>query len=96
VRALPLYPDDARIPSDNNCAENALRVVALRRKNFMFVGDREAGENLAVLYSIVSTCEAHGVNPYTYLADVLVRVQSHTANRVDDLRPDRWAALAAN
>jgi hypothetical protein len=30
---------------------------------FMFVGDREAGENLVVLYSIVSTGEAHGVNP---------------------------------
>ena len=96
VRALTLYLDDARIPIDNNCAENALRVVALGRKNFMFVGDHEAGENLAVLYSIVSTCEAHGVNPYTYLADVLVRVQSHPANRVDELRPDRWAALASS
>ena len=62
----------------------------------MFVGDGEAGENLAVLYSIVSTCEAHGVNPHTHLADVLVRVQSHPANRVDELRPDRWAALASS
>jgi transposase len=96
VRALTLYLDDARIPIDNNCAENSLRVVALGRKNFMFVGDRDAGENLAVLYSIVSTCEAHGVNPYTYLTDVLVRVQSHPAARVDELRPDRWAALAPN
>ncbi len=91
-----MHLEDARIPIDNNCAENSLRVVALGRKNFMFVGDREAGENLAVLYSIVSTCEAHGVTPYTYLADVLVRVQSHPAARVDELRPDRWAALAVS
>jgi transposase len=93
LRALTRYLDDVRIPIDNNCAENALRVVALGRKNFMFVGDREAGENLAVLYSIVSTCEAHGVNPYTYLADVLVRVQDHPAARIDELRPDRWTGL---
>jgi transposase len=95
VRALTRYLADPRIPIDNNAAENALRVVALGRKNFLFVGDQEAGENLAVLYSLVSTCEAHGVNPYTYIADVLMRVQTHPAGLVADLRPDRWAPLHA-
>jgi transposase len=95
VPALTRYLDDARIPIDNNLAENALRVVALGRKNFLFVGDPEAGENLAVLYTLVSTCEAQGVNPYAYLADVLMRVQTHPAARVAELRPDRWAELRA-
>ena len=65
-------------------------------KNFLFVGDPEAGENLAALYSLVSTCEAHGANPYTYLADVLMRVQNHPASRVAELRPDRWLQLRAH
>ena len=93
VRSLTRYLEDPRVPIDNNAAENALRVVALGRKNFLFVGDAEAGEHLAVLYSLVSTCEAHAINPYSYLADVLMRVQTHPANRVSGLRPDRWAEL---
>ena len=93
MRALTRYLDDARIPIDNDPAENPLRVVALGRKNFLFLSDPEAGENLAVLYSLVSTCDAHGVSPYTYLAEVLMRVQTHPAVRVAELRPDGWAGL---
>lgn len=91
-RALSLYLRDARIPIDNNPSERALRVVALGRKNFLFVGDVDSGSNLAVLYSLVASCEEAGVNPLAYLADVLLRVQTHPASRVDDLLPDRWAA----
>lgn len=94
-RALTLYLRDPRIPVDNNQSESALRVVALGRKNFLFVGDLEGGENLAVLYSLVATCEANGVNPHAYLADVLLRVQTHPASRIDELLPDRWAPFAA-
>jgi transposase len=70
--------------------ENALRVVALGRKNFLFLGSDEAGENTAGLYSLVATCQANGVNPEAYLADVLLRVQTHPAADVDALLPDRW------
>jgi transposase len=62
----------------------------LGRKNFLFVGTNEAGENLAGLYSLIATCEANGVNPVDYLADVLIRVQTHPATRIDDLLPHRW------
>lgn len=92
-RALTLYLRDPRVPIDNNPSERALRVVALGRKNFLFVGDLEGGENLAVLYSLVACCEEAGVNPHAYLADVLMRVQTHPASRVDELLPDRWAEL---
>jgi transposase len=61
-----------------------------KRKNFLFVGSDEAGENLAGLYSLIATCEANGVNPVDYLADVLLRVQTHPASRIDELLPHNW------
>jgi hypothetical protein len=45
-------------------------------------------------YSLIATCEANGVNPVAYLADVLLRVQSHPASRVDELLPHRWKPTA--
>jgi transposase len=71
-------------------SERALRVAALGRKNFLFVGTDHAGENLAGLYSLIATCEVNGVNPVAYLADVLLRVQTHPASRIDELLPHRW------
>jgi len=88
--ALTLFLTDARLPLDNNESERALRVCALGRKNFLFVGNDEAGEHLAGLYSLIATCELHGVNPVEYLADVLLRVQTHPASRIDELLPHNW------
>jgi transposase len=88
--ALTLFLTDAHLPVDNNASERALRVAALGRKNFLFVGHDEAGENLAGLYSLIATCEVNGVNPAAYLADVLLRVQTHPASRIDELLPHNW------
>jgi transposase len=88
--ALTLFLTDAHLPIDNNASERALRVSALGRKNFLFVGHDEAGENLAGLYSLVATCETNGVNPVDYLADVLLRVQTHPAARIDEILPHNW------
>ena len=87
---------DASLPLDNNASENALRVVALGRKNFLFVGHDDAGAGLAGLYSLVATCQANGVNPEAYLADVLLRVQTQPAALIDELLPDRWTFPASN
>ena len=89
---LTPFLDDVKIPLDNNPSERAVRVVALGRKNFLFVGDPEHGENLAGLYSLVSTCDANDVDPIAYLKDVLIRVDEHPASRTDDLLPHRWIA----
>jgi transposase len=89
---LQLFLDDVNIPVDNNASERALRIVALGRKNFMFVGHEDAGQNLAILYSLMATCEEHGVDPQAYLADVLMRLDQHPNKRIDELLPDRWAA----
>ncbi len=64
---LTRFLDDARVPVDNNKAENALRASALGKKNWLFVGNDKAGENLAGLYSLVATSQANGANPAAYL-----------------------------
>ncbi len=92
-KELTEFLSDARLPPDNNRSESALRIAALGRKNFLFIGHEEAGRNLAGLYSLVMTCEANGVNPQQYLADVLIRVQSHPDSRVQELLPHNWKVL---
>jgi transposase len=92
---LTIFLDDVHVPPDNNRSEAALRVAALGRKNFLFVGHEDAGDNIAALYTLVGTCEAHGVNPFEYLRDVLLRVSTHPASDIDALLPHRWASSAA-
>lgn len=89
-QALTRYVRDTRVPPDNNRAENALRVVALGRKNFLFVGHEEAGNNLAALYTVVATCLAHDLDPLAYLTDVLMRLDSTPADQIDALLPHNW------
>jgi transposase len=91
-QALTRFVRDVRIPPDNNRSESALRVVALGRKNFLFVGHEEAGHHLANLYTVVATCEANAVDPLAYITDVLTRLDSTPADRIDDLLPQNWTA----
>jgi transposase len=63
------------------------------RKNYLFVGNDEAGANLAGLFSLLATCEANGVNPEQYLSDVLPRLASHPNSRLDELLPHRWQPM---
>ena len=90
-KALGRFLERADLPLDNNESERALRPAALGRKNYLFFGNDEAGEHLADLYALVATCEANGVDPQRYLADVLVRVNSTRASRIDALLPHRWS-----
>ena len=52
---LCVFLTDARIPLDNNASERALRKVALGRKNWMFVGNADAGESYATLMTVVTS-----------------------------------------
>jgi transposase len=88
---LELFLTDARIPLHNNASERRLRVVALGRKNFLFVGHPRAGRNIAALYSLVASCIANKVEPTEYLTDVLPRIRdAKTDAELDALLPDRW------
>lgn len=88
--ALRVFLTDAKLPLDNNSSENALRIVAMGRKNFLFVGHEEGGHNLAILQTICSTCALHGINPYEYIRDVIVRVRTHPNSAIDELLPVNW------
>ncbi len=93
--AMQVFLENPAVPIDNNASERALRIVALGRKNFLFVGHDVAGQNLAVLLSLVRSCETIGVNPQAYLTDVLMRVQDWPAARVEELLPENCLASAA-
>jgi len=92
---LSHYLTDSKIPIDNNLSERRLRIVALGRKNYLFAGNDEAAQNMAILQSIITTCEMHGVNPEAYIADVVIRVQHHNHKNIVDLMPHRWKELFA-
>jgi transposase len=89
-RALGQFLHFASIPPDNNVAEAALRRVALGRANFLFVGNEKSGHDFAVLYTLVASCQKHDIEPIAYLTDVLTRVHTHPASRVEELLPHRW------
>ena len=90
---LERFLEDVELEPSNNLSERALRIVALGRKNDLFVGHEGAGQRAAMLTSLLQTCVLHGVDPQQYLADVLIRVQGHPNSRLDDLLPHRWKAL---
>ena len=68
-------------------------LIPLGRKNWQLVGHEDAGQNTAILHTLVANCVLKGINPHAYLADVLIRVQTHPASGVADLMPSRWAPL---
>lgn len=92
--ALTRFLEDARLKLDNNAAERQLRRVAVGRKNWLFAGSDEGAERACVLYSLVASCKLHGVNPWEYLRDVLVRVSDHPARDVLALSPKGWKQAA--
>ena len=94
--ALGRYIDDGRLKPDNNGAENQLRVVAVGRKNWLFAGSQEGAHRAAVLYTLAQGCKLAGVEPFRYFKDVLLRVATHPASRINELTPTGWAATFAS
>ena len=91
-KELQTYLLDGRIPIDNNLAENAIRPIALGRKNWLFVGSETGGHTAAILMTFCATCRKNKINTWAYLKDVLQRIQSHPAKRLHKLLPDQWQA----
>jgi transposase len=84
------FLEHGEVEIDNNLVENAIRPTALGKKNWLFFGSEEAGQRSAVIYTLIQNCRLHGVEPYTYLKDVLERLP-HTTNRgVNQLTPLKW------
>ena len=85
---LVRFLEDGRIELDTNSVERAMRPVGLSRKNSLFAGSDEGGENWACLASLIETCKLNSVNPQAYIADVLTRlVNGWPQHRLDELLP---------
>lgn len=92
--ALARYLDDGHYPIDNNALENAIRPIALGRKNWLFAGSESAGKRAAAIMSLIGTAKHNGHDPYAYLKDVLTRLPTHPDRRIAELLPHRWQPAA--
>jgi transposase len=88
--ALVRYTEAGFLAIDNNVAEREMKRIAIGRKNWLFVGSPRGGRAAAVLLSFTSTCHRLGVEPWSYLHDVLSRLPTLPAEQLDTLLPDRW------
>jgi transposase len=90
---LSRYHLDGRYRIDNNPVENALRPLALGRKNFMFCGNHDAAENAAIMYSLFGCCKASDVNPREWLTDILTSIPEYNNDYgldLAELLPHNW------
>jgi transposase len=90
--ALVRYLDDGNIAIDNNAAEQAVRGIAVGRKNWLFLGSDNGGRAAAIHYSLIRSAKRHGIDPYAYLRDVLLRVTTERNIDLRELFPDHWKA----
>lgn len=87
---LQVYLEDGRIEIDNNLVENAIRPTAIGKKNWLFIGDAEAGERSAILFTLIEACRRRGIDPWEYLKDALTRLPSMKMNQIEELMPEQW------
>jgi transposase len=93
--ALSRFITDGRLEVDNNIAENAMRGIAIGRKNYLFAGSDTGGERASTIYTLVQTAKLNGLNPETYLRDILAKIaDGHPINRIDALLP--WQAESSS
>lgn len=84
---------DGRLQLENNTIENAIRPVAIGRKNFLFAGSNEGGKRLALFYSLLVSCKKQAINPWEYLKDILERMPTTKTSQLREMLPDRWCPL---
>jgi transposase len=93
--ALNRYVDDPMLEIDNNLSERTLRMVVIGRKNYLFAGSEAGAWRAAIIYRLVASCKLNDIDPFRYFRDVLTRVSTHPADRIDELLPSEWKKLNA-
>jgi len=93
-QALYRFLEDGRLKPDNNTAENAIRPLALGRKNWLFAASERGARATALFLGFIQSCKAYNVNPWEYFDDVLRRIMSHPVTRLRELLPDQWKPLS--
>jgi transposase len=88
---LTVYLADGRVEIDNNLVENAIRPTAIGKKNWLFIGDAGAGQRSAIIYTLIESCRRRGLDPFTYLRDVLTRLPNMTNWQIPEVTPQAWS-----
>jgi len=84
------YLTDGKLMIDTNLIENAIRPIAVGRKNYLFAGSHPAAQRTAIFYSLFACCKFNGVEPLEWLTDVMLRLPEHSINRIEELLPHKW------
>jgi transposase len=89
-QALTTYTTQGFLAIDNNASERTLKRVALGRKNWLFAGNDQAAESHARLWSLIASCERHGLCPQRYLTSVLAKIGTTPEGELEQFLPDIW------
>jgi|TARA_Y100000310_G_C20627044_1_gene786509 transposase len=87
---LRVFLEDPAVPLDTNHLERGLRPIPMGRRNWLFAWTELGAEHVGIIQSLICTCRLQGVDPYTYLVDVLQRISIHPAHDVESLTPRLW------
>ncbi len=94
--SLQVFLSDPDVPIDTNHLERGLRPIPLGKKNWLFAWTEIGAKRIGLIQSLLVTCRLQGVDPYTYLVDVLQRVSAHPASRAIELTPREWKTRFTN
>jgi len=92
-QALREFLTDPSIALDTNHLERGLRVIPMGRKNWLFCWTELGAKYVGIIQSLIVTCRLQGINPTTYLIDVLQRLKTHPADRMIELTPRVWKRM---
>jgi hypothetical protein len=90
---LEVYLKDGQVELDNNLVENAIRPTAIGKKNWLFIGDANAGQRSAIIYTVIENCRRRGLDPFAYLRDVLTRLPNMTNRQIPEVTPQAWSKM---
>ena len=91
---LQVFMEDGCVGIDNNPVENAIRPTAVGKKNWLFIGEAQAGPRAAILYTLIESCRTHGLDPFVWLRNVLTRLPTWPVRRIHELTPAACAKAA--
>jgi len=91
--ALARYATNGVLPIDNNPIENAIRPIAIGKKNWLFAGSERAGRRAAAIQGLLGTAKLNGFDPYAWLKDTLEKLPAWPNSRLDELLPLRAPAI---
>jgi transposase len=89
-KGLRVFLENPRVPIDTNDLEREIRPIAVGRRNWLFCWTEVGAKDVGIVQSLLRTCRLQDIDPYTYLVDVLQRVESHPAREVHLLTPRLW------